>query len=169
MPSSSITLIDGSSLPVTAALAKFLPLIVKYCTTGYLWIDQLTINQSNTNERNAQVKIMGEIYRRCTRCLIWLGRELRGAETEDQVDWTQRQEVIKEFFESFSVEPSTRPELRRRSSPVLSRDGLMRRLTSDDQDLLWFFEHPWFKRTWGESSSQLLRQIQVRYLLADCR
>jgi hypothetical protein len=37
----------------------------------YLWIDQICINQSNVFERNHQVAIMSEIYKRATFVLIW--------------------------------------------------------------------------------------------------
>ncbi|KAI4236728.1 MAG: hypothetical protein L6R40_006072 [Gallowayella cf. fulva] len=38
-----------------------------------LWIDQLCIDQSNVVERNAQVKLMVDIYRRAERTVVWLG------------------------------------------------------------------------------------------------
>jgi len=38
-----------------------------------IWIDALSINQSDTRERNHQVELMGMIYRRATKVLIWLG------------------------------------------------------------------------------------------------
>ncbi|OAL56939.1 HET-domain-containing protein [Pyrenochaeta sp. DS3sAY3a] len=38
-----------------------------------LWIDQLCIDQSNTNERNQQVRIMGDVYRKASIVIIWLG------------------------------------------------------------------------------------------------
>jgi hypothetical protein len=38
-----------------------------------LWADAICINQSDINERNTQVKLMGEIYRTATRVHVWLG------------------------------------------------------------------------------------------------
>lgn len=43
--------------------------------TSYLWIDAICINQEDLDERNRQIKVMGEIYRRAKRLLIWLGVE----------------------------------------------------------------------------------------------
>lgn len=40
-----------------------------------VWIDALCINQSNTTERSKQVTIMGDIYQRATRVIVWLGPE----------------------------------------------------------------------------------------------
>lgn len=41
---------------------------------GYLWIDQVAINQANTLERNQQVQIMGTIFSQADRVVCWLGR-----------------------------------------------------------------------------------------------
>ncbi|KAI4157184.1 MAG: hypothetical protein LQ342_008481 [Letrouitia transgressa] len=38
-----------------------------------VWIDQLCIDQSNVEERNAQVALMAGIYRNAQRTIIWLG------------------------------------------------------------------------------------------------
>jgi hypothetical protein len=62
-------------LRITASLFKALPRLINQSETGYLWIDQLCINQQDVEERNAQVSIMGKVYRQCTRVLIWLGEE----------------------------------------------------------------------------------------------
>jgi len=44
--------------------------------TTYLWIDALCINQKDEAEKNAQVSIMGTIYRSARRTLIWLDNKL---------------------------------------------------------------------------------------------
>ena len=38
-----------------------------------MWIDALCINQFDLDERGAQVRIMGDIYRYTSRVLVWLG------------------------------------------------------------------------------------------------
>lgn len=40
--------------------------------TRYIWIDAICINQDSIRERNQQVSIMSEIYRRAQRVLVWL-------------------------------------------------------------------------------------------------
>lgn len=37
-----------------------------------LWIDQICINQEDTDEKASQIRLMGQIYSHCTRCLVWL-------------------------------------------------------------------------------------------------
>lgn len=41
----------------------------------YLWADALCIDQANLAERSSQVNMMGEIYMRAERTLVWLGEE----------------------------------------------------------------------------------------------
>jgi hypothetical protein len=40
-----------------------------------LWVDGLSINQRNLDERSSQVALMGRIYTQCQKVLIWLGDE----------------------------------------------------------------------------------------------
>ncbi|SPO04164.1 uncharacterized protein DNG_06847 [Cephalotrichum gorgonifer] len=40
-----------------------------------LWIDAICINQQDTQEKNQQVTMMGDIYRSAGRTILWLGKE----------------------------------------------------------------------------------------------
>ncbi|KAF2428936.1 hypothetical protein EJ08DRAFT_557505, partial [Tothia fuscella] len=68
----TIALADGKALPLTTSLARALPHFVRTCVTGHLWIDQITINQSNIEERSQQVEIMGSVYGQSYCALIWI-------------------------------------------------------------------------------------------------
>ncbi|KAL0258806.1 hypothetical protein SLS55_006310 [Diplodia seriata] len=61
------------TLAITDALTQVLAHLNKSSTTGYLWIDQLCINQDDELERNHQVSMMGDIYSKAKRTLVWLG------------------------------------------------------------------------------------------------
>ena len=39
----------------------------------YVWVDAICVNQADTDERNAQVTMMGDIYDRADSVFIWLG------------------------------------------------------------------------------------------------
>jgi hypothetical protein len=39
----------------------------------YFWIHQICINEENTREREAQVRIMGNIYQKARACFVYLG------------------------------------------------------------------------------------------------
>ena len=71
----AIELEDGALIAATTSVLEALPILAANCLTGYLWIDQICINQDDINERNMQVRIMGDIYKRCERVIIWLGVE----------------------------------------------------------------------------------------------
>ncbi|ORX99212.1 heterokaryon incompatibility protein-domain-containing protein [Clohesyomyces aquaticus] len=71
--SEMVKLIDGKILRVTKPLKEALPFVERQCSTGYLWIDQICIDQDDRNERSHQVKLMGQIYTSCSRVLVWLG------------------------------------------------------------------------------------------------
>jgi hypothetical protein len=52
-----------------------LPHIARECRTGYIWIDQICINQSDIKERGQQLTLMGQIYSSCSVVLVWLGEQ----------------------------------------------------------------------------------------------
>ncbi|KAH6864808.1 heterokaryon incompatibility protein-domain-containing protein [Alternaria rosae] len=64
---------DDRTIRINDNLAKALPYVSAECKTGYLWIDQININQFSTRERNHQVKMMGDIYKKGERVIAWLG------------------------------------------------------------------------------------------------
>jgi hypothetical protein len=47
---------------------------------GKVWIDAISINQSNKEEVDAQVQMMGSIYRLAGNVIVWLGPEADGSE-----------------------------------------------------------------------------------------
>lgn len=65
---------EGKNLPVTASAAQVLASPVFPFFGFSVWIDSICIDQSSVPERNAQVRLMGDIYRRAARLFIWLGR-----------------------------------------------------------------------------------------------
>jgi hypothetical protein len=61
------------SLVISTNLAIALKYLRSECEHRMLWIDALCINQEDIQERNIEVKRMGEIYTRARKTLIWLG------------------------------------------------------------------------------------------------
>jgi hypothetical protein len=67
---------NGSLVSVTANLAKALRdirHIEVIQATRILWVDAICTNQDDLKERNEQVRMMGDIYRRAEQVLSWLG------------------------------------------------------------------------------------------------
>jgi hypothetical protein len=70
--------IDEGFIWVTETLASALLSFVRNahhsdCRTRALWIDQITINQDDLNEKSQQVQQMGQIYKKAQRDVLWMG------------------------------------------------------------------------------------------------
>lgn len=67
---------DGKELLVTRNCSDALVHLRRRFTPRMLWIDAICINQGDTDdavtERNGQVAMMGEIYLKAARVLVWL-------------------------------------------------------------------------------------------------
>ena len=66
--------INAQPYAVRLNLHDFLTVACERKLGHWLWIDQICIAQMNTEERNHQVKLMGEIYSRAKEGIVWLGR-----------------------------------------------------------------------------------------------
>lgn len=65
---------EGTYIPITESLLEALPYLFLASSTGHLWIDQLSTNQEDPEERSSRVSMMGMIHRNAVRVLVWLGR-----------------------------------------------------------------------------------------------
>lgn len=72
---SGLELAGGGHVGLTRNLTQALPHLTAHSRTGALWIDQICINQSDDDEKGAQVALMGEIYAGAGRTVVWLGPE----------------------------------------------------------------------------------------------
>lgn len=83
----SITINDGE-FRVTKTLYAALSRLRYSDRPRTLWIDQICIDQSSAEDKEAQLPLMSKIYSGCTRVLIWLGEipsDERGISVEDAV------------------------------------------------------------------------------------
>lgn len=65
--------IDGYLFYIRHNLYEFLQSVSSYLTTTSIWVDAICIDQSSVDERNHQVGLMGQIYRRAHGTVSWLG------------------------------------------------------------------------------------------------
>jgi hypothetical protein len=69
---------DGQRLPITRNCEAALRRLQRHRRNDPpqlpLWIDSICICQSDVKERNAQVRMMGEIYERAHSVIVWLGQ-----------------------------------------------------------------------------------------------
>lgn len=70
-------IVNGSSLDVTENLHDCLIRLSPGSggTPLLLWVDAVCINQTDVDERNSQVAMMAEVYKRASSLVIWLGED----------------------------------------------------------------------------------------------
>lgn len=84
-----------------------------------LWIDALCIHQEDIEEKSSQIRLMGNIYRKSTRLLVWLGVESDNSDlaivslslaqqkqqdgTEVFASWVDEQESLDSFSVTFEA------------------------------------------------------------------
>lgn len=94
-------LVNGQITQVTQNLWDCLYVELSTTTTEqpaarlWLWIDALCINQSDLDEKSAQIKRMGDIYSHALSCNVWLGT---ASEDSDAAI-----EILKELGERFEI------------------------------------------------------------------
>ncbi|KAI9768924.1 MAG: hypothetical protein M1840_004520 [Geoglossum simile] len=107
----------------------------------YIWIDAICINQESISERSAQVAIMGQIYRKASVTIMWLGRD-----DDYLMDAVKLIEVLSK------VTPDRYPMMRAASQMLRARNyqamGLPRIPESAWFSLYAFLQRSWFKRAW---------------------
>lgn len=125
---------------LTESLAEILMYLPRHClssdqTTSYIWIDQICIDQSKNGEeeKTSQIGLMGEIYSKAERVLIWLGP---------------------------GPDPATAQTI---GEVLAGGEGFDRRLkiwkgpeqSNDAIAMQYVLQAPWFSRTWVVQESAL--------------
>lgn len=124
-----------------------------------LWIDALCINQGDNKEKTQQVRIMGEIYTRARRVLIWLGnhddiqegvgRLVSRPPKEKHIDWSPLKPVFTNplFIQAQSLliwlgfEGAVNAGVEKLRKPQSSAKF-------DWSSLIPVVQSPWFTRVW---------------------
>ena len=81
----SAIIIGGVSLRITENLKLALHGIRGPTRPKNMWIDAICINQNDSEEKNVQVSMMGDIYASATRTIVWLGE--RSADSDVAMDF----------------------------------------------------------------------------------
>jgi len=114
---------------------------------GYLtvWIDQLSINQEDLEERGEQVRSMAQIYSRASKVVIYLGEETETARAAVQC-LQDASSFVDECCkaEAEGQDPRLLPSLR------LRRDVL--------EAWLGIYDYSWFTRVWVVQETLLAKQ-----------
>lgn len=65
--------LNGHRFSVTTNLWLALRRLRHRSTPRVLWVDAICINQDDNDEKSRQIVLMGDIYKRCQRGIVWLG------------------------------------------------------------------------------------------------
>lgn len=154
--------LNGESFPVTAnlylALWHLRDAKDDSLDTKLFWIDAISINQGDIQEKEVQIPRMAEIYSRATSVTIWLGVEshFEHATYERLFDYARsvsrrahsaaEQGSLEDFTKSLSL-----------------KEELGDHYISLTQALLFLASEPWFERVWVTQEVVLARRDPICY------
>ena len=107
-----------------------------------LWIDQICIDQGNTQERTLQVAMMSTIYKQAQSVRVWLGNAENGS--DEAIDF-----LTKLASQEGYISPELRAQLDSRSPMSIKLHDLLSR--------------PWFGRVWTLQEAAL-----AQHCIAQC-
>ncbi|KAK3326832.1 heterokaryon incompatibility protein-domain-containing protein [Apodospora peruviana] len=153
-------LVDGFTFKVTPNLHGALLRLRLRDQPRLLWVDAVCINQEDILERNSQVTLMDQIYRRAKSVVVWLGEA-----------------ILVDGKDVWSIPPlveAARKNLKRTDLPIRNgtKDWIKYVLSNDwtsngdlqnkkwnaiIKGLILMLQRPWFLRTWVIQEAALAR------------
>ena len=149
-----LVLADGTTMPITESIAEAAPFLLNTRRTGYLWIDQVCIDQGDVEEVNHQVAIMGTIYSKALSVLVWLGCGFDGADRAN--------EVFRAYEDAAIRLGDQKADEQLRSCLAGSPGAMMNRAA-----IIKLMKLPWFQRAWVVQEFALAKDVDI--LLGDFR
>ncbi|KAM0355594.1 hypothetical protein ACHAP4_007576 [Fusarium culmorum] len=127
--------IDDNDIAITPNLHSALTHLRTADSVRTIWVDALCINQSFHDERNQQVRIMGDIYKSAKQVIVWLGD---AADDSHLVFDHLNDDDIADSFPNYPDQPE---EKRKAWNALVKR--------------------PWFFRTWVIQELALARRAVI--------
>lgn len=152
---------SGHTMDITVSLHDALTDLRHRRRKRVLWVDAVCIDQADNDEKGQQVKLMGSIYSRARRVLIYLGRGDKvvdgAAKDIRSLDWKFMPLHIQRYASRLAVLglPGT-----------LIHERLPRMKPISDDDFGWervinLLRRPWFERTWIIQEAILAKRAWV--------
>ena len=126
---------NGKRLPVTKTLWEALNRFRHPTDVITLWVDWICVCQERIRERNAQVKMMGEIFKSARKVIVWLG--------DDYDDSRAGMQLARQLLHIALYQP-----VGGLSPADLETHGLPKRGHKRWKALALILRRPWFWRTW---------------------
>ncbi|KAH7111216.1 HET domain-containing protein [Dactylonectria macrodidyma] len=119
--------------------------LLRQACVEWMWIDRVCINQNDTSERGKQVQLMGSIFSKAVRTLIWLGTDYDACSAA----WT----LVDQIFNVFSKESPQAKfvadiPFRIYSDVSHTASGLPNWNHDLWRHLTKLLQRPWFTRVW---------------------
>jgi hypothetical protein len=163
--------LNGVVIALRRNLYDFLVHALRQGWTRQLWIDALCINQIDEAEKSKQVAMMGEIYSRSSRVLIWLGR-LDNVGSDSLIELSKRSKDINTRYGTISAK-----DLIRNMTPYELKRYLLSRESFDfwnpdaeyRHGLVRILQNPYWRRKWiiqdvllsGPNASIITRDVSI--------
>jgi Heterokaryon incompatibility protein (HET) len=94
-----LAIINTRCVTITKNLYDVLRHIRSKTDTVIIWADAICIDQSDNREKSSQVALMTEIYRQCSKVLIWLGLPEPGSLTGNPFEFLEHFVAGKHFYD----------------------------------------------------------------------
>ncbi|KAK4505625.1 hypothetical protein PRZ48_003588 [Zasmidium cellare] len=141
-------IIDGVQTPVSPTVMDILLALRKPDGPCLLWIDSLCIRQQDTIEKEKQIRLMPDIYRKSNRVVVWLGDNA----DESPADISMSLEAITSINRDIRRETSAEESMQDKLFKV---DGTRQMSDTSNEELriryelaLPYFNTQWFSRRW---------------------
>ncbi|KAK7756188.1 hypothetical protein SLS62_001781 [Diatrype stigma] len=134
-----------------------------------VWIDAICIDQSNVDERSAQVSMMGEVYRRAKNVLVWLGPP--DAHSKVAMDYARTLDhaaLVKEYMAVVEAPGDVLMESAFQSKTYFFDEPDQTESFKECAfAILRFLQRPWFNRVWVQQEAVLCLDTRV-FCGGDC-
>ncbi|KAI0890186.1 heterokaryon incompatibility protein-domain-containing protein [Annulohypoxylon maeteangense] len=145
--------LSGRKVGVTKNLHTLLHRLRLTSNARSVWIDQLCIDQKNKEEKSSQVRLMRQIYSRCSSGLIWFGELQDNLAPEDAAAVVDFFQYISAFLKTGSQEEHPKPTFTKSKALSMRFLAALRSMS--------YYECPWWLRIWTVQEAVLPRQSTV--------
>ncbi len=152
---------DQHSIGVTENLFDALVEISRSELLGYVWVDALCINQSDNDERESQVLLMGDIFANTRHVIVWLGKDTADLDAFIYIHGELHSRLI--AYEEI-IEGEKAPPLRSMDPKFLKylNMTLERWLALWESYARFYRRRRWFSRVWVIQEIAFPQKIIVR-------
>lgn len=138
----------------------------------HIWIDQISINQANVQEKSLQVGMMSQIYTQASTTLVWLGPDPYEGLVSRLIDESleTRDQLLSERLSSWQNDPAideTDPEANLIFFRELSQDVFRGLSTAQFQALDAFYASTYWSQHWVAQEVAVARKLTVWYGLGE--